>query len=269
LPAFFAHVSHVDHDPHSKNALLKLLGPSAFSDLLAPFFTSPLRGVLRSLCHETRRAHTRVWLPSLRAVQAFKDPSRHNRSPTLLGFSLQSFSPFQWSKVPYRAFFPLLHLEVKTSRALPPCFSGFIPPGKPSHFCPQSINLGRELCSLGFLGFSGFPFVMAHGGSSPSTICPLILTLPKPHDFASDGSRGLPPTTTQRFPFRDAGLSSLSCQVYARHLLGRSACRGLFFHLKSQEPSYDSLDLLLATHSLPPFREDGAVSATSTTRKDG
>jgi hypothetical protein len=144
-----------------------------------------------------------------------------------------------------------LHLELKASLALPPCFSGFIPPGKPSHFCPQSINLGRELCSLGFLGFSGFPFVMTHGGSSPSTIFPLILTLPKSHDFASDGSQGLPPMTTERFPFRDAGLSSLSCQVFAHHLSGRSA--GSYWRKHRVSPTEPCLN-----HS-PAFRCLGRV----------
>jgi hypothetical protein len=33
--------------------------------------------------------------------------------PTLIGFALQSFAPFKWSKKSFLSFFPLLHLVTK------------------------------------------------------------------------------------------------------------------------------------------------------------
>lgn len=75
--------------------------------------------------------------------------------PTLMGFPLQSFHPFQGSKEPLGSSFPLLRFLSKPF-GFELALQRLAPLKKAVFLATQRINLGRRLCSLGSLAFQVF-----------------------------------------------------------------------------------------------------------------
>jgi hypothetical protein len=77
-----------------KNTSLELLHPSAFPVAHALFFIPAFTGTFKLRTLKLKSASLRVWLPFLRFELSFNLYSIF-QLPTLLGFSLQSFFPFE------------------------------------------------------------------------------------------------------------------------------------------------------------------------------
>jgi flagellar biosynthesis protein FliQ len=152
-------MSHVDHDPLPKNASHRHSYPSAFPDLWAPFFTSPLRGVPDSFATESGGLTLGFGYPIYERNKPIKDPSKHVFVfPTLLGFSLQSFSPPWWSKTPLRGPLSTLALGVQNLTGLASVLQRVTPTKKAvSLFAPKVLIWVVSFALLGFWVFQAFP----------------------------------------------------------------------------------------------------------------
>lgn len=129
-------------------------GLSASSETTARLLMNPCRLTSEKLPSLSILRALRVWLPSRR-------PSRLRlleslfQLPTLLGFSLQSFSLIQGSTVCFQTLFHSC-ASLQTLSALNPRFSGLISPHEPFPcLLPGVFPQVRAVCSLEFLHLSG------------------------------------------------------------------------------------------------------------------
>lgn len=119
MPAAPLPMASVDFRPPSKRTSHKIFGPTAFPDETAPFFILPFERTSGKRCPVFQRPRvqglatlfTVVLLSHLTLGSLFQPP-------TLMGFTLQSFSPFRRSETRFPASFPLLHFAAKPKR---PC----------------------------------------------------------------------------------------------------------------------------------------------------
>lgn len=114
----------------------ELSGPSAYSGFGAHFFTplnreaSGKRYPAFRMCR-IRGLATHFPVHATETLESLFQPS------TLLGFALQSLTPFPRSSESFDPAFPLLHFPAKPCRTLCRCFSGLIPQEK---LCPATCS---------------------------------------------------------------------------------------------------------------------------------
>lgn len=121
----------------------KLFGPTAFSDVDALFFVFVSEDVRKILLFLTEAPCSGFGYP-LHDVD-FDNPGNLFQFPTLMGFALQSISPFLRSIKPFGSIFPFLHFSSKPSLAFMPYFNGFLPKKDPYPFyATQRVSLGRS-----------------------------------------------------------------------------------------------------------------------------
>lgn len=97
-----------------------------------------------------------VWLPIYRETD-FSTLGSLFQLPTLLGFPLQSFSPFQGSKNSFEFIFRSCAF-LQDRLGLESTLQRFDPPEKAALLASQNVNLGRKLGSLGSSDLSGILF---------------------------------------------------------------------------------------------------------------
>jgi len=132
--------------------------------------------------------------------------------PTLLGFTLQSFSPLKMVEEEFPLPLSTRALPYKTFQAFYRRFSGLIPSKKPSPFLlPEGLVQVGGVCSLGLSHLVGSPSADPRKEASPFSPSPHALTLKSPLDELSPKPQGLSVSglaLSQRIGRRPIGLSS-------------------------------------------------------------
>lgn len=125
--------SSVDPKAAPPGPSLELLYPSAFGSSKDPFFHFPFRKSVRRGRHLLRRSHPQG-LATLSVNSRPSSPGSLFQLPTLLGFTLRSFTPPQRSKRRFHPLYPLPRFAPKPHRPRGRALSGFLPPWKPRPF---------------------------------------------------------------------------------------------------------------------------------------
>jgi hypothetical protein len=115
-----------------------------------PFLSLPFRKVSGNRCRNSRKSRPQG-LATLSAASAPQVLGDISQPPTLLGFALQSFSPFPGSEDSFESTFPLLRFPAKPVRASYRRFSGLLPREKPFPLRPEGLIRSGAYALLGFL----------------------------------------------------------------------------------------------------------------------
>ena len=173
--------------------------------------------------------------------------------PTLLGFSLQSFTPSGESKRRFPSLLSALALSWVTSRASHRCSSGFFLPKKPCPYLrPHGLGEVRTSCSLGLMDLSGFLSDDACTKMSLLCAAPLVLMSLSSHENSDPEPQGVGPSSDRHLPSKRVPARMAFLTICVRYLLGRSARRGLFFPLGGKKILTSLPYSLFATNRLPP-----------------
>jgi hypothetical protein len=164
---------------------LKLSHPPASLDRSALF--SLLSKRLEGLASPSRSPALRVWLPSLRRkpLQSYGTVTFR----TLLGFSLQSFSPPPWSVHRSPVNDPLSRFHTKSSRTSYRRLSGR-PTEEAVLLLPNGLDRGGAFCSPGFSDLLGFPLLSTRFQASLSEPRPLALEVETPYSMSTPEPQG-------------------------------------------------------------------------------
>jgi len=213
---------------------LELSHPSAFGSSKDPFFHFPFRESVWKGRRLLQRSHPQG-LATLSVNSRPSSPGSLFQPPTLLGFTLRSFSPPQRSKGRFHPLHPLPRFASKPHRPRVGASAVFSRHGSRAPFQAGWIRPGRDPCFLGSSDLSG----------SPSATQTQKASLLSDHlhgvGFSRLSRNGVASPTrhsqvaARHFPFRDAGLLGLFADS-PRTLFEPVISRGLFFHLRSPEP---------------------------------
>jgi len=243
--------SSVDPEAAPPGPSLELLYPSAFGSSKEPFFHFPFRKSVRRSCHPLRRSHPQG-LATLSVNSRPSSPGSLFQLPTLLGFTLQSFSPPQRSKRRFHPFSPLPRFAPKPHRPRAGASAAFSRHGSRAPLQTGWIKPGRDPCFLGPCDLPGSPSTNRMRKASLLPHGPPGVGFPRPSRNEVAPPTGRSQTVARHLPFQDAGLLGLPADC-PRTLFEPVISRGLFFHLRSPEPLAEPKHPFFAGDAASPF----------------